>query len=163
MISGLFYTCLVPKLCDCKIPATPEILGERVTTQLGRLGVPLKGVRVHNPDCCPLCKGRNGRRGRIPIVELIEPDETYLKLMREGRDGAAKEHWLGTCTTAVTEEDVTGKPKMATALYRVSIGELDPADLEAEIDLLDKYTHHQTKPITDGDGITAVRRLEVAR
>jgi type II secretory ATPase GspE/PulE/Tfp pilus assembly ATPase PilB-like protein len=154
MLAGLFYTCLLPRLCECKLQATPENLGARVTAQLGRLGVPLAGVRVHRPDGCPQC--RNGRRGRVPIVELIEPDETYLRLMREGRDGDAKDYWLESCTTSLLDEDVTGKPKMATALYRVSIGELDPADLEADIDLLDKYSHRQNAPAV------ARRQLEAA-
>lgn len=152
MVAGLFYTCLLPRLCECKLPATPDNLGARVTAQLARLGVPLDGVRVHRPDGCPLCK--NGRRGRVPIVELIEPDDTYLRLMREGRDGDAKDYWLSSCTTSVLDEDVTGKPKMATALYRLAIGELDPADLEADIDLLDKYTHRRQPP--------AARRPEAA-
>lgn len=144
MMAGLFYTCLLPRLCDCKLPATPDNLGERLTGQLARLGIPLDGVHVHRPEGCGHCK--NGRRGRVPIVELIEPDDTYLRLMRDGRDGDAREYWLSSCTTSLLDEDVTGKPKMATALYRVAIGELDPADVEADIDLLDKYTHHQAVP-----------------
>lgn len=143
MIAGLFYTCLVPKLCICKLEATEENLGPRLSGELKRLGVALKNVRVRNHEGCPDCK--HGRRGRVPIVELIEPDEIYLRLMREGRDMAAKDHWLSSCTTSVSEEDVTGKPMMATALYRVAIGELDALDLEEEIDLLEKYQHRQRK------------------
>lgn len=141
MIAGLFYTSLLPRLCDCKLHATRENLGPRLSSQLVRLGVPLDGVRVPNLAGCGKCK--EGRRGRLPIVEMIEPDETYLRLMRDGKDGDAKDYWLSKCTTSVTSEDVTGKPKMATALYRVAIGDLHVEDLEESIDLLETYHHRQ--------------------
>jgi type II secretory ATPase GspE/PulE/Tfp pilus assembly ATPase PilB-like protein len=135
MVAGLFYTMLLPRLCDCKLHATTENLGPRLSAELARLGVPLNGVRVPNVAGCGKCK--EGRRGRVPIVEMIEPDENYLRLMRDGRDGDARDYWLSKCTTPVTDEDVTGKPKMATALYRVAIGQLHVEDLEEGIDLLD--------------------------
>lgn len=144
MIAGLFYTTLLPRLCSCKLPATQENLGPRLTRELARLGIPLTNVRVPNQSGCGSC--REGRKGRVPIVEMYEPDEHYLRLMRESRDGEARDYWLGKCTTPVTDEDVTGKPKMATALYRVAIGELYVGDLEEGIDLLDMYHHRQQSP-----------------
>lgn len=145
MIAGLAYTCLVPKLCPhCSVPATnPDTLSARVIEQLLRLEIPLESVRAANPDGCSHCK--HGRLGRQPVVELIIPDEEYMRLMRAGLDGDAKEHWLSTCVSHVTEEDVTGKPMMATALYWVSQGTLDVADLEREIDTLDSFTPRVTR------------------
>lgn len=140
MIAALAYTCLVPKLCPhCSSPATvPGALDERVLAQLRRLEIPLERVGVANRAGCKRCKG--GRLGRQPVVELVIPDDEYMRLMRDGRDGDAKEYWLGTCTSHVTDEDVTGKPMMATALYWLAQGVLDVADLEREIDSLDSFT-----------------------
>lgn len=140
MIAALAYTCLVPKLCPhCSSPATaPGALDERVLAQLRRLEIPLERVGVANRAGCKRCKG--GRLGRQPVVELVIPDDEYMRLMRDGRDGDAKEYWLGTCTTHVTDEDVTGKPMMATALYWLAQGVLDVADLEREIDSLESFT-----------------------
>lgn len=140
MIAALAYTCLVPKLCPhCSSPATvPGVLDERVLAQLRRLEIPLERVGVANRAGCKRCKG--GRLGRQPVVELVIPDDEYMRLMRDGRDGDAKEYWLGTCTSHVTDEDVTGKPMMATALYWLAQGVLDVADLEREIDSLDSFT-----------------------
>jgi type II secretory ATPase GspE/PulE/Tfp pilus assembly ATPase PilB-like protein len=144
MIAAMAYTCLVPKLCPhCSIPATTDgALGERVLAQLQRLEIPLERVGVANRAGCKHCKG--GRLGRQPVVELVIPDEEYLRLMRAGRDGDAKEYWLGTCSTHVTDEDVTGKSMMATALYWLAQGVLDVADLEREIDALESFTPRVT-------------------
>lgn len=155
MIAGLFYTSLLPKLCTCSLHANTSNMEPRWIKQLDRLGIPLSGVRVPNPKGCGKCKA--GRYGRVPVVEIIEPDEQYLRLMREGKDGAAKDYWLESCTTPVTDEDVTGKPKMATALYRVSIGELHVGDLEENIDLIDTYNHRQRSPIFSAAALATSR------
>lgn len=145
MIAALAYTCLVPKLCPhCSLLAQKAgALSSRVVEQLERLEIPLESVRAANPAGCPECK--NGRLGRQPVVELIIPDDKYLELMREGFDGKAKDYWLSTCVSHVTDEDVTGKPMMATALYWVSQGTLDVSDLEREIDTLDSFTPRVTR------------------
>lgn len=140
MVAALAYTCLVPKLCPhCAVKATDAgVTSDRVIEQLARLEIPIENVRAANKAGCKHCKG--GRLGRQPVVELIIPDEQYLRLMREGRDGDAKDHWLSTCKTHVTDEDVTGKTMMATALYWVAQGTMDVADCEREIDVLEAFT-----------------------
>jgi type II secretory ATPase GspE/PulE/Tfp pilus assembly ATPase PilB-like protein len=145
MAAAFAYTCLVQKLCPhCSLPAaTPGALSDRVIEQLDRLEIPLASVRVADKSGCEHCK--NGRLGRQPVTELIIPDEEYMRLARAGRDGDAKEYWLNSCKSHVTEEDVTGKPMMATALYWVSQGTMDVADLEREIDTLESYVPRVTR------------------
>jgi general secretion pathway protein E len=145
MVAGMAYTCLVPKLCPhCSLPAaTPGALSDRVIEQLDRLEIPLASVRVAHKPGCEHCK--NGRRGRQPVTELVIPDEEYMRLARAGLDGDAKEYWLNTCQSHVTDEDVTGKPMMATALYWVSQGTMDVADLEREIDALETFVPRVTR------------------
>lgn len=144
MIAALAYTCLVPKLCPhCSVPAAePGVLGERVVRELERLEIPLDRVRAATKAGCKHCKG--GRLGRQPVVELVIPDEEYMRLMRAGLDGDAKEYWLGTCKAHVMDEDVTGKSMMATALYWLAQGTLDVADLEREIDVLESFAPRVT-------------------
>lgn len=153
MIAGLAYTCLVPKLCPhCSVPAaTPGAVSERVVEQLQRLEILLESVRTANNNGCSHCKG--GRLGRQPVVELVIPDEEYMRLMRAGLDGDAKDYWLGSCISHVTDEDVTGKPMMATALYWVSQGTMDVADLEREIDTLESYTPRVTRATLQERGV----------
>lgn len=145
MIAGMAYTCLVPKLCPhCSVPAsTPGVLSARVTDQLQRLEIPLDTVKAAHKPGCEHCK--NGRLGRQPVTELVIPDEEYMRMMRAGLDGDAKDYWLSTCKSHVTDEDVTGKPMMATALYWVFKGTLDVADLEREIDALESFVPRVTR------------------
>lgn len=145
MVAAMAYTCLVPKLCPhCSLPATaPGALSDRVIDQLDRLEIPLASVRMANKPGCEHC--RRGRLGRQPVTELVIPDDEYMRLARAGLDGDAKEYWLNTCRSHVTDEDVTGKPMMATALYWVSQGTMDVADLEREIDTLESYVPRVTR------------------
>lgn len=145
MVAALTYTCLLPKLCPhCSVSATEDgAVDDRIRQQMQRLEISLESVRVAKAAGCSHCSG--GRRGRQPVVEIIIPDATYLRYMREGLDGDAKEYWLSSCRSHVTHEDVVGKPMMATALYWVSKGKLDPLDLEREIDTLESFTPRVTR------------------
>lgn len=145
MVAGMAYTCLLPKVCPhCSVPATNEgAISDHHIKQLARLEIELASVRVANRSGCRHCKG--GRLGRQPVVELVIPDEEYMRLMREGLDSDAKQYWMKSCVSHVTNEDVTGKTMMATALYWVSQGTLDVLDLEREIDLLEKFTPRVTR------------------
>lgn len=54
---------LVRRLCECAIPETdPD----------GRLGLPVATYRL--PNGCPTCGG-TGYRGRMPLVEMLTPDD----------------------------------------------------------------------------------------
>lgn len=150
MVAAFFYQRLMPKLCDCAHKATPDLLGEERTAALERLGVPLTNVRVRNTAGCLLPDGSNkcneGALGSIPVIEIIRPDERYMELMREGRDMDAKKHWLASCKSHVTEDDVIGKPLIGNALYHLACGTVDAADIEQSEGPLSEYF-----PVYNGD------------
>lgn len=138
-VSCSFHQKLMPKLCPhCKSAATPELLGEHFVEQLERLQIPLDGIFVKNKSGCKDCEG--GVKDRVPVLEIIEPDEKYMRLMREEKDYEALEYWLNTCTSDLTTEDVQGKPVIANALYQAHIGLIDLSDIEEMIDDLENYT-----------------------
>lgn len=145
MVAAFFYQRLLPKLCDCahKVSENPSVLDPAIKAELERLEIPLDGVRVRNKEGCKNADGskkcNEGKLGGIPCIELIEPDEEYMRLMREGRDGDAKDHWLSTCTSHVTEENIHGKPIIANALWHVFQGTIDAGDVEESLGLIGKY------------------------
>lgn len=134
-----FHQKLMPLLCEhCKQPATPELLGDYFVQQLHRLEIPLAGIFVKNKSGCAHCNG--GVKGRIPVIEIIEPDEEYMRLMRAELDYEARDYWLSTCVSDLTTEDVHGKPVIANALYAAHKGLIDLTDIERYIDDLENYT-----------------------
>jgi type II secretory ATPase GspE/PulE/Tfp pilus assembly ATPase PilB-like protein len=155
MIAAFFYQRLMPKLCDCAHKATPELLGPERTAALERLEVPLTNVRVRNKRGCCHADGskkcNEGKLGGIPVIEIIRPDERYMELMREGKDIDAKKHWLASCKSHVTEDDVIGKPLIGNALYHLARGTIDVADIEESEGPISEYF-----PVYKGDTPTAV-------
>jgi general secretion pathway protein E len=145
MVAAFFYQRLLPKLCDCahKVIENPDVLDSSLRKEFERLEIPLEKVRVRNKKGCTHPDGskkcNEGKLGGIPCIELIEPDEEYMRLMRAGLDGEAKDHWLSSCTSHITEEDIHGKPIIANALWHVYQGTIDVADVQEQLGLISKY------------------------
>lgn len=138
MIALMFHQRLIPRLCECcKIAATTENLGDHYVSQLHRLGIPVNGIFIKQKGGCKECNG--GTKGRLPVIELIEPDEHYMQLMSEFKDVEARKYWYSQCRSTLLDEDVVGKPVIANALYLVSKGMLDLGDVEENIDDIDRY------------------------
>ncbi|WP_395398632.1 ATPase, T2SS/T4P/T4SS family (plasmid) [Pseudoduganella sp. UC29_106] len=149
MVAGFAYQRLLPKLCDkCSRPATAADLGADLIRDLDRLGVPLANMRLRNPagctneDASPYCI--RGRKGGQAVLEIVEPDEEYMRLMRNNLDLEAKDYWLGLCNSLITEDDVTGKPILANALYHVALGVLDVRDVEKQLGYLRTFRFRTT-------------------
>ncbi|MDO8336492.1 MAG: ATPase, T2SS/T4P/T4SS family [Candidatus Saccharibacteria bacterium] len=136
-ISMMFHQRLVPLLCECKLHATEENLDSYYVEQLRRLEVPIEAVRIRNDAGCNKCRG--GINGRIPIIEIIEPDEHFMRLMAKEQDYEALDYWRAQCTTHVTEEDIKGKPLIGNALYQIFQGKIDIRDVELEIGTLSDF------------------------
>lgn len=145
MVAAFFYQRLLPKLCDCahKVIEDESVLDPAIKAELDRLEIPLDKIRVRNihgcknPDGSKKCN--EGKLDAVPCIEMIEPDEEYMRLMREGRDGDAKDLWLSTCYSHVTEENIYGKPIIANALWHVYNGTIDASDVQEILGLISKY------------------------
>ncbi|MFZ6774630.1 GspE/PulE family protein [Undibacterium sp. SXout7W] len=134
----IFHQRLIPRLCEkCKIKTTDNNLTKYFVSNLKRLHVPLDGVYIKNKAGCNDCE--EGISGRIPVIELIQPDEEYMSLMAKNLDAQAKQYWLNQCNTHITDEDITGKPIINNALYQVSRGLVDVEDVDALIDYIEFY------------------------
>lgn len=145
MVAAFFYQRLLPKLCECahKVNENESVLDPAIKAELDRLEIPLDKIRVRNTNGCKNPDGskkcNEGKLGAVPCIEMIEPDEEYMRLMREGRDGDAKDLWLSTCYSHVTEENIYGKPIIANALWHVYNGTIDAGDVQETLGLISKY------------------------
>lgn len=145
----IFHQRLIPKLCEkCKIKADKDNLSEYFVSNLKRLHIPMTNVYIKNKEGCGDCE--EGIKGRVPVIELIQPDEEYMRLMASNLDAQAKQYWLNQCNTHITDEDITGKPIINNALYQVSRGVIDVEDVDAKIDYIEFYkpTFDPTKKIS---------------
>ncbi len=135
---------LMPKLCpdpdcNCAVPVTDSTLNldeeqqEALLFLQQKFGISLDGVRTRRAGGdCPHCKG-TGTVDRVLIAEVVVPDAHMFKLWREGRDADAKEYWRRKRTAPFDDPNCDGKTAYEHGIYLVSIGMVDPFELDAII------------------------------
>jgi len=149
----LVYQALLPKLCSCARPFTSlfdrdshsqEECEQAVEKwkRYGDLLTKLYGIdpahlRVRNTDGCPACRlagdpNTFGYQGRTVVAEMVEPglDQQILRYMAPGKSIELMNYFESTRTAAYTDPDMTGKSAMECAVYKASVGMLDPRDIE---------------------------------
>ncbi len=75
----------------------------------------------------------NGTAGRTVVAEMIEPshDDTFLRCVRQRDNLALRRHLRGRRAAPFDSPDMNGKSAMECAVYKASIGEIDPRDVES--------------------------------
>ncbi|MFG0230551.1 ATPase, T2SS/T4P/T4SS family [Achromobacter sp. 413638] len=148
----LAYQALLPVLCDCALPA--EVLR---TGAADRMGITREGrwwdrylahieklydfgyetMRIRNPEGCPHCRAKGlpeliGYRGRTVVAELFEPgmDTDALRAIAAGDELRLHQIYAARRTAAFNDPDMEGKTAMQCAVYKMSLGTLDPRDIE---------------------------------
>ena len=92
-------------------------------------------IRLRNISGCSHCLRPGladlaGYKGRTVAAEMIEPDETFLELVRDARNIELERYVSGLRRTALTDPDATGKSALQVALYHMHCGRLDPRAIE---------------------------------
>lgn len=138
-LSALIYQRLIPLLCPhCKLdaaehmePATAEILEKKY-------GMDITTIRMRNLKGCKRCE--KGLQNKSTVVaEVILPDSTFLKHVRDDEDTEAEQYWRSKRVAPFTDEDCTGKTAFEHGLYKVHLGLIDPEDLEIAFEPFDTY------------------------
>jgi general secretion pathway protein E len=140
---------LLPVNCpECSVPAT-EVLkracafGDRDIASWNRYFTRIdklfqltpEGVRLRNPEGCSHCQRPGltelaGYKGRTVAAEMIEPDETFLELVRDAKNIELERYVSGLPRAGLTEQDATNKSALQVALYHMHCGRLDPRAIE---------------------------------
>lgn len=121
-LQGVMAQRLVRKLCPhCSVP---EPLPERVSRTLTKANVlfPDNQYRVPNPSGCPRCE--NGRKGRMPIHELLVVSPAIRELINTGASVSEIER------VAVKEGMLS---LMLDGYVKVASGQLAISDLESAL------------------------------
>lgn len=138
-LSALVYQHLVPLSCShCRKPAKGIIPAERLDMIAEKFKLSdMSKIHVVNPSGCPRC--RDGVKGVTVAAEVIAPDLEFLKLIREGKDGEAEEYWRGTRSHGFEHPDMTGKTALEHAVFKMTQGLVDPANVEDVFEPFETY------------------------
>lgn len=147
-ISGLIYQTLVPELCDhCKRDYDPTSLEGGLTAAMHeRIRHVIKPgdmlfVRADsrpnspdNPNKCRHCGGR-GIKGRTVCAEMVIPDDTIRKCIRDDNMNQAYEHWRGL-RAGKSADSMLGATALEHGILKMRRGDVSPVDVEKSLGLL---------------------------
>jgi type II secretory ATPase GspE/PulE/Tfp pilus assembly ATPase PilB-like protein len=156
-LSGLIYQHLLPTICPkCRVsinifdpidvshlnPAKMNeakeidaemrrrLLHKRMRDNMVRLKIPLEQVFVRDRRGCPSC--RSGKSGMTVAAEVILPDDILCELLGKGQIREALNYYRSLRgDNDFCNPDCTGKTAFEAGLYKVSVGQIDPFDLQS--------------------------------
>lgn len=130
ILNLLVYQALVPKLClhcadttAAAVRADPD-LAETVEVLDRRFRVPTDRLRWEHRGGCARCDGR-GTRGKTLVAEVLRPDRTWLRRVRDNDDDGAMLHHRASSDGDFLSPDMTGKTVFEHALWKALQGEVD--------------------------------------
>ena len=112
-------------------------------------GIPGSSLRFCNAVGCNQCKSEvplmSGVKGRTAVAEMLSMRQDAELFSLFGRaDQVEMRHWVSSrVKTPCADPDMRGKSARECALYKMSIGQLDPRELESNFGAL-------TQPSSDG-------------
>lgn len=139
-VSGVVYQRLVPVVCpECSHPLEDVIgtglLNPHLEERLNRVWTAGEdNVRVAKESGCVNCS-YHGYVGRMPVAEVLRPDDRFLEMIREGKDADAKSYWERSL--GVKADWGASPTALAHAITHMKNGLLDPRDIEAELSPID--------------------------
>lgn len=153
----LVYQALLPALCQhCALASPPSDVQPQSSAIHADAGIwsalpsPAEaGLRWRNPLGCEVCRRPHlpelaGYQGRTVVAEMIEPaeDDEFLRHLRSADNLGLRKHWRAQRSSQLHEADMRGKSAHECAVYKASLGLVDPRDVDARF----------------GAGLTPVRR-----
>ncbi|MGT2457765.1 ATPase, T2SS/T4P/T4SS family [Cupriavidus basilensis] len=149
LMSG--YQRLLPVLCPhCKLPAEGVLNDAQKTALTQKFGIDLAGVYCANDEGCEHCWNEEldygGTVGQTLAVELLSPTKEMRLAIRAGEFDALQGMRRRMRRAAFSDPDTLGKTAFEHALYKASIGVIDPRDIEAEFEPLETYEVLELQP-----------------
>lgn len=91
--------------------------------------------RLRDPDGCTHCRKAdlpelNGLAGRTVVAEMVEPDEQMLHFIHNAQNVDLLRYWRSLGSDSFEDENLIGKSAMECAVYKSSLGAIDPREIE---------------------------------
>jgi type II secretory ATPase GspE/PulE/Tfp pilus assembly ATPase PilB-like protein len=143
-LTGVMYQKLMPVVCQhCRVPAKRVLDKETLTVIQDRFLVNTDGMYCADVDGCDKCKVAGiesyGRKGLTVAAEIVLPNAELLQHIGQRDWYAAEKVWRGTRNRGFGDPDMTGKTAFEHALYKSSIGIVDPRDIEKDFESFHSY------------------------
>ncbi len=143
----LVYQALLPLNCPvCKLDhrQAPGISADYLARIERVFGIERAALRFANPEGCPTCRRTglpelHGVKGRTVVAEMIELDQTMLKLFRERQNLELKAYVRSLNRSRFDEKVSAGKSVLEVAMFKVSRGMIDPREVEYKFGTFEQY------------------------
>ena len=151
------YQALLPKNCP-HCARTPDAHAKALNLKgqlamahdayFGRLyslfGIEAESFRLRNKDGCEHCIDSDlpelsGYDGRTVVSEMIEPDERMLEYVLEGNNIKLQRYWRSLGSQGFSDDNLQGKNTMECAVYKASLGMIDPREIEPKFMRFETY------------------------
>lgn len=139
-VAAMIFQRLMPVMCPhCKIKAYEN--NKLTTSQVFHISrtfeIDLDNIYVTNHAGCEHCDG--GIYKSTVVAEVITPDAVLRDFILRERDAEAENYWRKSKRTPYSDPCMDGKTAFEHAIYKMSLGLIDPNDIEEEFESFQTY------------------------
>lgn len=126
-------------------------------------------LKIRNPMGCSKCRHPtitelNGFSGVTLAAEMVEPDDMLLSLIKRGDSIGMRRHVSDMRgSTRFDDPKMVGKSAMECAVYKMSLGLLDPREIEPRFHSFEREEMIRSSNRAFNEHVTNQRRLSVAQ
>ena len=142
----LVYQALLPKNCESCALSVGDFIASEPESKKGywleyfdrieRLfSINLGRITMRNINGCKICAKPGlpnlwGLKGRTVVAEMVEPDENFLTFVRDAANIELENYAASLRMTALDDPNMIGKSALEAAIYKMSLGMIDPREIE---------------------------------
>ena len=143
-LSAVMYQKLLPQLCEfCKLPARHVLDQAQISCLTDKFLLSIDSMFCANERGCDHCKvqeiGLAGTKGLSIVAEILIPNKKILQAIAIEDWASVEKLWRGSRREAFDSSNMQGKTAFEHALYKASIGILDPLDIETDFESFQTY------------------------
>lgn len=120
--------------------------------------------RLRNEEGCEHCRREglaelNGFNGRTVVCEMVELNPDMRRLIALGDEDMLYDYWRGLSNKDYTSEDMTGKTALECAVYKASLGLLDPRVIEEHFEAFETLEANgdYARPVDAGSVVKSIQ------
>lgn len=149
---------LIPLLCPhCKVPARDVMPAAQLELLRAKFGLDTSRMACRSEDGCEHCrlkglftragKTAGGTKGQTLAMEIYRPTPEFLDRVAVRDWRGAEEIWRAERITGFGDADMTGKTIYEHALYKASMGIIDPRFIDQT---MRSFAQYRVMPDRDG-------------